>query len=468
MEGQRLRVKVPVDTRGHWDPSAGYSVSLTFPLRPLTPKDAAPLSREDVRAILKAFEGVYGEVAPLPAGTREKPTALKLALPIALGSQEPCPPDSKSEGKSKPRRILSPGVEKRIRQDYTGFYNSKDVGRLDEAGPLEDSLFFLALERSPRHMGPGAQQAAEEMFTSPVFIASMAISMTLYLVALATPEPFISKGAVAALTFWLMATYGVSEVLAVTSAVKRLYDESSAAMTESALEDASRHFGEAIGGVGLRILVTVAVGRLAGKHSEVPMTPGSGGLWDKLGKVGVSVQKTVASSEGAFLSVATADGAVEISQAASTVTSTADGTILLMGATLGASASAVKDALKAARVSGDCAPKKEDDNEGHHIATDKNEDSDRNGGPWTPRFELLFKRAGLRLNDLVNIVFLRGHKGPHPEEYHNEVFRRLRDALRTCRTAEDCRSSLEDELDSIAADVCKPGSKLNKLVTRKK
>ncbi|PTL76732.1 AHH domain-containing protein [Vitiosangium sp. GDMCC 1.1324] len=461
-EVQVIHVVTPVNARGHWDSQGGYWVSLALPLRPLAPKDVAPLSREDVRAILAAFESMYDKVAPPPAGTREKSTCVKSALQITLGSPVPC------EANSNPKRALPPQIEERIRQDYLRFYNSKNVGLLDSSGPVESSRFFLALKRSPKYMGAGAQQSAEELFTSPVFITSMAISMTLYMVMLAAPGPFISKGAVAAITFWLMATYGVSEVVAVASAVKRLHDESSAATSERALEDASRHFGEALGGVGLRILVTVAVGRLAGKLPEVPSPPGGGGLWDRLGKVGISVQKIVASSEGATLAVATADGTVEISETASTVTSAADGTILLMGATLGASASAVKDALKAARVSGDCAPKKEDDNEGHHLATDKNEDSDKNGGPWTPRFKLLFDRAGSSLNDLVNIVFLKGHKGPHPEEYHDEVFRRLRDALRECKTQVDCRNRLEDELDRIAADVCKPGSRLNKLVTKKK
>ncbi len=443
-------MEIPADARGHWSPQGGYWVSLTFPLRPLAPQDVARLSREDVRAIITAFEDVYGE--------REEPACAK------------SPPDSRFEGKSKPRREreLPPHVVERIRQDYLRLYGSKNAGTLDGPGPLEDSRFFLALKRSPKHMGAGARQAAEELFTSPVFIASMAFSMTLYMVALAAPEPFISKGAVAAITFWLMAAYGASEVLAVASAVKRLYDESSAAMSERALDEAARHFGEAIGGVGLRILVTVTVGRLAGKLPEVPKTPGNGGLWDKLGKARVSVQKVVASPEGASLAVATAGGVVEISETASTVTSMADGTILLMGATLGASASAVKDALKAARISGDCGPKKDDDHEGHHLATDKNEKSETNGGPWTPLLKLLFDRAGLSMDDLVNIVFLKGHKGPHPEEYHREVFRRLRDALGACRTTADCRNRLKDELDSIAADVCKPGSKLNRLATMKK
>ena len=74
----------------------------------------------------------------------------------------------------------------------------------------------------------------------------------------------------------------------------------------------------------MRILVTVAVGRLAGKLPEVPQTPGSGGLWEKLGKARVSVHKAVASPDGASMAVATAGGVVEISETASTVTSVAD------------------------------------------------------------------------------------------------------------------------------------------------
>ncbi len=92
MEGQVLRVVIPMDARGHWDPGSGYSVSLTFPLRPLASKDAAPLSRENAQAILTPFEGVYGE------------GCVKLILPLALGRQVQCPPESKSEEKSNSSR----------------------------------------------------------------------------------------------------------------------------------------------------------------------------------------------------------------------------------------------------------------------------------------------------------------------------------------------------------------------------
>ena len=73
----------------------------------------------------------------------------------------------------------------------------------------------------------------------------------------------------------------------------------------------------------------------------------------------------------------------------------------------------------------------------------------------------------MSLDDPANIVYLRDHKGPHPEAYHREIFKRLNDALRACRSRADCRDRLVSALDKIAGDVCTPGSTLNKLATRK-
>jgi len=73
----------------------------------------------------------------------------------------------------------------------------------------------------------------------------------------------------------------------------------------------------------------------------------------------------------------------------------------------------------------------------------------------------------MSLDDPANIVYLREHKGPHPEEYHREIFTRLTEALKGCRTRVECRARLVEELDKIAGEVCTPGSRLNKLATRK-
>jgi hypothetical protein len=102
----------------------------------------------------------------------------------------------------------------------------------------------------------------------------------------------------------------------------------------------------------------------------------------------------------------------------------------------------------------------------HHLATDKNEISDLRGGPWTPFFEVLFARAGMTLDARENQVFLKGHGGPHPEEYHEEVHRRLRDAIKDCKTKQVCRVRLLDALKQISDEVCTPGTRLHRLVTK--
>ena len=72
----------------------------------------------------------------------------------------------------------------------------------------------------------------------------------------------------------------------------------------------------------------------------------------------------------------------------------------------------------------------------------------------------------MSLEDPANIIYLRDHKGPHPEAYHRRIFERLGAALGTCRTRAECRAKLVDELDRIAGEVCTPGSALHKLATR--
>ncbi|MFY0563895.1 AHH domain-containing protein [Archangium lansingense] len=87
--------------------------------------------------------------------------------------------------------------------------------------------------------------------------------------------------------------------------------------------------------------------------------------------------------------------------------------------------------------------------------------------PGRPGSKEFFERAGMSLDDPANIIYLRDHKGPHPEAYHREVFKRLNDELRGCRPQANCRDRLVDELDKIAGEVCTPGSTLNRLATRK-
>lgn len=147
--------------------------------------------------------------------------------------------------------------------------------------------------------------------------------------------------------------------------------------------------------------------------------------------------------------------------------SVADGTVVLMGVSAGTTASAVSSAVAASRTTGACRDESnKGDARGHHIATDKNDTAEVRGGPWTPKFKALFDRAGMSLDDPANIVHLTGHKGPHPEAYHVEIYDRLSDATSTCQTQLECKRKLIEALDEIAGDICKPGSRLNKLLTK--
>ncbi|NOJ99086.1 AHH domain-containing protein, partial [Corallococcus coralloides] len=102
----------------------------------------------------------------------------------------------------------------------------------------------------------------------------------------------------------------------------------------------------------------------------------------------------------------------------------------------------------------------------HHIATNKWWDATHNGGPWSPQFQKLFDRAGMSLDDPANKVSIAGHRGPHPEEYHREVLRRLLRATGRCRSMNQCREALVTGLKSLALEIRTEGSKLNKWVTR--
>ncbi len=101
----------------------------------------------------------------------------------------------------------------------------------------------------------------------------------------------------------------------------------------------------------------------------------------------------------------------------------------------------------------------------HHIGTVRNNESSARGGPWTPRLKELFDKAGMSMEDPANKVRIRGHKGPHPEAYHKEVYRRLYDAVKNCETTAQCQTALTRELGKLAEQLQKEGSRLNKLVT---
>jgi hypothetical protein len=324
--------------------------------------------------------------------------------------------------------------ETRLREEYLSRFGPP---LLPLPQSLEHSRLFLALQLSPRYMGEGVREAARELFSSPVFLASVTLSVLVYFAAWLAPEPLFSKAFAVTLTVGLAMVVGVLELTHLARACIRLYQEAEAARTVQELEAAAERFGRAMGGTALRVLVLVAS---LGVGKGLPQVP-KGGLWELLGPPRFAL-------EGGM----TLEGAA-------TVQMVADGTLIVTGVAAGTAASAVGSAC-----TDGSDPK--DGYQWHHLATNKNDISTVHGGPWTPLFEELFARTGMGLDAAENLVYLKGHKGPHPEAYHREVYSKLVAALEGCETASQCRSKLLGALKKLADEVCTSGSRLHKLVTK--
>jgi len=383
---------------------------LTFEPAPLTP-DLDVLEVGTARAILA---NLYG---PPPPATRSR-LRLVLASTGPLGEEQGTPA----------------AWEQRLKEEFLSRYGPALVP-LPES--LEASPLVLALKLSPRYMGAGARDAAQELFSSPPFLVSVALSVGVYFAAWLLPEPLFSKAFVAALTLRLALAVGVVELTQVAQACLRLYREVQAARTVRELEAAAEHFGRAMGGTALRVLVLVASFGVGKGLPEVP----EGGLRTLLSA------PRYAMAEGVTVEGATA---VQI---------VSDGTLIVAGAAVGTAASLQGSA---------CADgsEKKDGHHWHHLATDKNTSSTAQGGPWTPLFKRLFAKAGMSLDAPENLVYLLGHQGPHPEAYHSEIFQRLGSVLEDCEGPAHCRGKLVEELRRITNEVCTPGSKLHRLLTR--
>ncbi len=425
---RRLSVLEPVTVSEHHSSSHGHGYKLTF--QPLQPDPLlARFSVEDARVFVAAMEAAFPASKPRLGRS-------SLAGVVTSGLLFAPPTDAQASD-----------LERRVRAGYEELYGPSSFPL---PSSLENSRWFLALKLSPRYMHEGVREAAMELLSSPAVAYSMALSMMLYMAAWAAPEPVFSKAFASAVTLGLLMTYSATELYAVGMACLNLYREAEAARTVEQLEAAAERFGKAIGGVGLRVLVTVAGAKLAKGLPEVP----KGGLWARF-----SPPRSAFGGGG--------KGGFSVGAGSRAQVSVADGTVVIMGVSANVTASAAASAVASARTTGACRDASDKgEAKRHHLATDKNDISDASGGPWTPRFKDLFDRAGMRLDEPANIVYLIGHMGPHPKEYHAEVFRLLRVALGDCQTQADCRSRLIGALDRIAGEVCTSGSKLNKLATR--
>lgn len=304
-----------------------------------------------------------------------------------------------------------------------------------------DGRYALAMALAQDSVNEEMLEAFKDMADPKAMLAAALWTGTLYLVLWTVPEP-VSKGLAAVMTATLMVYLGVDTFWSLITGFRSLVDDADRARTFDELHDAGTRYGKVMGSNAARafaMLATVAIGNTAaGFAAKVPTLPGSAQASMQAGsEVGI-----VLSAVGEVQAVAVAGDVVTMALAPGAVAATARG---LGGAT------------------GRPVEVTEHD---HHIATDKWWESTKMGGPWSPQFQSLFDKAGMSLNDPANIVRIRGHKGPHPQEYHEEVLGRLFTATRSCRSMEQCRRALKTELQRLAHEISNPGSELNRLVTR--
>lgn len=261
------------------------------------------------------------------------------------------------------------------------------------------------------------------------------------LVMLVAPEP-ITKLIAIALTASLIAYLGTGPVWNLGQGFLRLLEESQQAHSVAELETSGHRFGKVLGSNGARVLVLVALTAAGGRNAMASQGPGL---------PGAARAALRAQSEGGFrLSGALAGEVRSIALPSASVLN-----IALAPTAMAAVAMGPGDVIQG-----------DPDGDIHHICTDKNEVSEASGGPWTPLFEEFFGRAKMKMSDVENQVRIKGHKGPHPREYHDEVFSRIEQVMAECRGTAQCRTALVKKLKQIARELTTPGTKLRKLVTR--
>uniref|UniRef100_UPI003977C040 AHH domain-containing protein n=1 Tax=Corallococcus exiguus TaxID=83462 RepID=UPI003977C040 len=310
-----------------------------------------------------------------------------------------------------------------------------DCLHLLERGPTlgEDGKRTLAFSIALDSVWDETEAALRGMTDRGAVLSMIVTTGALYLGLWLLPEP-VSKGVAATMTAVLIAYLGVDTVWSLIQGWMRLAEAVAEATTFDELRVAGERYGEVMGQNAARAFVMLATAALGSTAetlaAKVPTLPGS------------AQASLVAAAEGGFRLGAVAR--VE------SVAVSATGDILL---TLAPGVVATGGPVD---VPG---PK-------HHIASDKFSTSTANGGPWTPRYQRIFDKGGMSLNDPENQVDVPGHRGPHPREYHERVHQRLEQATSTCKTIMQCRASLIRALRSLRNEIVQQGSFLNKMVTR--
>ncbi|MFY2558649.1 AHH domain-containing protein [Corallococcus terminator] len=343
----------------------------------------------------------------------------------------------------------APDAETELVSAYGRWCQSQEQSRdclhlLDEGVTLdEEGKRTLAFRLALDSVWDETEEALEGLTDKESMMTMLATTGAVYFALWLVPEPLLSKGIAATLTVALIAYLGWDTVWSLVQGWRVLAKEVEEATTFDGIQDAGERHGEVMGRNAARAFVMLAMAALGGTAqtlaARIPTLPGSA----QAALVGAGQGGFRLSAAGQVTSVAVAAGGViTIALDPEAFAETARGTQAVASEPVATSAHE------------------------HHIATNKWWDSFNNGGPWSPEFKKLFDRAGMSLNDAANKVRVPGHKGPHPEAYHRDVFKRLNEAMEDCSSMQQCRESLTSALKNLAAEIATPGSKLNRLVTR--
>ena len=259
-----------------------------------------------------------------------------------------------------------------------------------------DGRYALAMSFALEEVLPEMMEAFKDMANPEAIKVSILWTMTLYAAMWMAPEPVFSKGLAAVVTATFICYIGVDTFWTLIQGWRSLVQMADMAISLSEFREAGKKYGKVMGKNAARafaLLLTTAIGQTAtGFSAKVPALPGS-------------AQASV---------VGTAQAGVLLTQVAQVEAMTVTATAVTIALAPNAVASIAQSARGVASMPVDA--------EGpvHHIATDKWNDATHSGGPWTPKFQRIFDRAGMSLNDPANKVNIKGHQGPTPRNTMSE------------------------------------------------
>jgi hypothetical protein len=320
----------------------------------------------------------------------------------------------------------------------------KDCLRLLEDAPTLDveARRTLAFQLALDSVLDETAEALKGLIDKDAIVAMLATTGAVYFGLWLLPEP-VSKGVAAVLTLGLVAYLGWDTVWSLIQGFRTLAARAEVATSFDELRDAGEQYGKVMGKNAARVFIMLATAALGSTArmlaGRISMLPGSA----QASLLGADQGGFRLAAAGQVTSVAVAPGGV--------ITIALDpGAVATTARSTGTSPNEGVDAA----------------GHEHHIASNKFDKATHSGGPWTPRFRQLFEKAGMSLDDPANRVRVQGHKGPHPQEYHEEIFERLRDATRDCGSMHQCREALVNVLGKLAREIRTKDTRLNKLVTR--